>query len=442
MIGLNLDLEACMLVLLALPALGCRSGLANGKSRGDGSVSDADAKKRGCTFTGFSNATHYPMEVEGLRLLPVDSTGTGRLDLLVGGWWDAQPTFKLFTNGGDGGFTVSSLSLNPVMTFANLVVADFNRDGFSDLASQDNGTHGDNPEAGGGMLSTDFGDGRRGFASESTGYPTPQSVGLLATGDVDADGLPDLLFAGNDVVEHYGGLPVPEATNFAMNVYRNAADGRLLQAGSYASAKGYSNLVTGDFNGDGHLDIATDAFGVFLNRGDGTFQDEVTFAVASDWGTCGLATADFDGDGVADLVTTTASTGDGGLSWELQVLAGSRSGSFAPLANHPLAVHPSLCSIVVGDFNGDGKPDLAMVTAQDRQSALAVPIPVLVFENRGDGSFSGPVTYLAGGASWDSVTGFGVGDFNGDGVSDFAVATQGERDPYPDAVNVVLSRCE
>jgi hypothetical protein len=118
------------------------------------------------------------------------------------------------------------------------------------------------------------------------------------------------------------------------------------------------------------------------------------------------------------------------------------SGVRCQLRNYPLPGPPSRCAIAVGDFNGDGKPDLAMVTSQDGQGALAIPIPVLVFENRGDGSFSEPVTYLAGGAAWDYVTGIGVGDFNGDGVTDLAIATQGERDPYPDAVNVLLSKCE
>jgi hypothetical protein len=357
---------------------------------------------------------------------------------------NARQTFNILTNGGDGKFAVSPLSLAPAMSFVNMVVADFNRDGFPDLASQDNGAHGSGADMqiGDGLLSTDLGGGRHGFASKSSDYPTPQTTGMLATGDFDGDGLPDLAFAGYDVVERYGGLPVPAPTNFAMNVYRNTGEGGFQQAGSYASVGG-GKVVTGDFNGDGRLDIATDAFGVFFNRGDGTFQDEVMLSVPSDSATCGLATADFDGDGVADLATTTESRDDAGATYALAVLAGSSTGSFAPPVNYPISSPPSVCTLATGDFNGDGKPDIAMVTSiVSPDYTAAIEISIEVFENRGDGRFSRLLPRRADGDGWDDVTGFGVGDFNGDGVTDFAVATQGERDPYADAVNVLLSKCE
>jgi hypothetical protein len=98
--------------------------------------------------------------------------------------------------------------------------------------------------------------------------------------------------------------------------------------------------------------------------------------------------------------------------------------------------------LVVGDFNGDGKPDLAMEMSRDQQNMAVTPFAVLVLENRGDGTFSPPVTYLAGGIQWDSPTGFAAADFNGDGVTDFVLTTQNERDPYPTAVNMILSMCE
>ena len=431
------------MALVTLAACGGRAGLSSRTADASRPGDDAGIRGRNCAFKGFAEAVRYPTPVEGLRLLPVDVNGDRRLDLIVGGWWDSQPTFRIFTNRGAGAFTDAPLSLPGAMSFLNMVTADFNGDGAVDLASQGNGTDGVDLQIGDGVLSTDLGDGHGGFSAGPISYPTPQTSGLLVTGDFDEDGHPDLAFAGNDFVEVYGGTPVPAPTNFALNVYRNLGDGRLAAPAGYPSAGGYHELVTGDFDGDGHLDIATDAFGVFWGRGDGTFRDEVALAVKSDWGTSGLAVADFDGDGVDDIATATAARTDaGGLSNAVSVLVGSRSGSFVAAASGAIPRYPSSRGLLVGDFNGDGRPDLAMEMSRDQQNMPVTPIPVIVFENQGDGTLSAPVTWLAGGIPWDYPTGLAAGDFNGDGVTDFALATQNERDPYPTAVNVVLSQCD
>jgi hypothetical protein len=148
-----------------------------------------------------------------------------------------------------------ALSLPGAMSFMNMVTADLNGDGAVDLASQSNGSSdGVDLETGDGVLSTDLGDRRGGFAGQPTSYPTPQTSGRLVAGDFDEDGHPDLVFAGNDIVEVYGGLPVPMATNFALNFYRNLGDGRVAAPTSSPSVGGYM-LVTGDFNGDGYLEV-------------------------------------------------------------------------------------------------------------------------------------------------------------------------------------------
>jgi hypothetical protein len=109
---------------------------------------------------------------------------------------------------------------------------------------------------------------------------------------------------------------------------------------------------------------------------------------------------------------------------------------------YPIVDVPSVDQVVTGDFNGDGKPDIAMVIGSSPTTGFIEPTPVSVFESLGDGTFAPPVVYTVGGLSFEYATAIAAGDFNGDGVTDIAVTTDGEETPTPQAVNVLLSKCE
>jgi len=128
-----------------------------------------------------------------------------------------------------------------------------------------------------------------------------------------------------------------------------------------------------------------------------------------------ITVGDFNGDGKLDLaiggwsiafITSTRSTQVG----QVQILLGNGDGTFQPVnPNHPalspVAVIPS--SLSTGDFNGDGKVDLAVPGNG-------------VYMGRGDGNFDGPPAIgLA------TSTFLVVGEFNGDGATDLAVGTTG-----------------
>jgi hypothetical protein len=432
---------------------------------GDALAPDAAAHRypclpraRSCTFKGFAPAASYVTANEPLSLVAIDRTCTGHLDLVVGERTSAGWTTELFANHGDGAFEASSPYGASGNDARNMVAADFNGDGRIDLASQSNGAQFMDIGSDGGAIGIDLGTATGSFASESVLYPTRETTGYLAAGDFNGDGHPDLAFAGFDYFETAGGevgdsgriaTPGPEPTDPSLDVYLNAGDGTFAAPVAYPSPDWFQGIATGDFDGDGHLDVAEltstseGGFGVFFNAGDGTFRSEATFVASTGWIAYGLGVADFNGDGKDDVATTTILNPN--LSNEaivLEVFTGAGNGTFNGPAMYPIVDVPSVYQVVTGDFNGDGKPDLAIVMGLSPTSGPIEPTPVSVFENLGDGTFGAPVTYTVAGQARSVATAIAAGDFNGDGVTDLAVTTEGEEDPYPVALDVLLSECE
>jgi hypothetical protein len=136
---------------------------------------------------------------------------------------------------------------------------------------------------------------------------------------------------------------------------------------------------------------------ILLGNGDATFQPAGSFAPN---GGNSVAVGDFNGDGVPDLVVTSTS----GVS----VLLGNGDGTFQDPVTYSVGGTPK--SAVVADVNGDGIPDV--VVANPAQGG-----GVSVLLGKGNGTFQPPVFYPAV-QSPIAMTG---GDFNGDGIPDVAV---------------------
>jgi hypothetical protein len=173
----------------------------------------------------------------------------------------------------------------------------------------------------------------------------------------------------------------------------------------YLAGSGVPSVVAADFNGDGNLDIAavglyTNTVSVYLGNGYGKFEHHGDYPTGC--GNCddSLVVGDFNGDGKLDLAVR-------GVS----VLLGNGDGSF----QKPLVYPAGNNALAVGDFNGDGKLDLA---SSDSSGA------VYILLGNGDGTFQTPVPYTLGSYAYSIA----VGDFNRDGKLDLAVAVQDEKE--------------
>jgi hypothetical protein len=250
-----------------------------------------------------------------------------------------------------------------------------------------------------GGVSVLLGNGDGTFQTAVSYAPGPNRY-RVAVGDFNGDGHLDLAIVSWEIPS--GGT---------VSVLLGNGDGTFQAAVNYQAGAAPFSMAVGDFNGDGHLDLlVTDAGhtlsnlgGLFLfsGNGDGTFQTSESFQVSQPWS---VAAGDFNGDGKLDLAVTD-------FSGNVTVLLGNGDGTFQVAATYALGV--VRYTIAVGDLNGDGKPDLVIASAGGGVSVLL---------GNGDGTFQPPVNYAGslGGGSVSNQISIAFADFNGDGHPDLA----------------------
>jgi hypothetical protein len=228
-------------------------------------------------------------------------------------------------------------------------------------------------------------DGVGGFAVK-TNWPALGAARVVVTGDLNNDGKLDLLTA------NLGG---------SLSAFLGNGDGNFSRVDTSISViQSRFGLAVGDFNGDGSLDAALADYGIkiLLGNGDGTFAAFTNYFVGSTLSAA--AVADFNGDQKLDLVTANYS------SSSMSVYFGNGDGTFSAPTNYSGDFSEYHYAVAIGDFNNNGKPDLATVNFYNSSASVRL--------NNGNGTF-GSETRYQGILGAHSIT---TGDFNCDGNLD------------------------
>lgn len=289
----------------------------------------------------------------------------------------------------------------------SIAVGDFNKDGKLDVAIAN--YYGSNE---GGRVSILLGNGDGTFGPPTTYYSGGLSI-AVATADFNKDGNLDLVVVNQNSAD--------------VSIFLGNGDGSFQLAVGYKAGLAPTAIAVGDYNGDGKADLAvSDGSGmvsILLGKGDGTFGGLVSFHAGVN--PTSIVAGDFNGDGKLDLaVTNNGVSGTAGTT--VAVLMGNGDGTFQPATFFAAGTSPRF--LTVGDFNLDGKLDL--VTAND------VVFPFgggNVMLGNGDGTFQTALPFSAAGFPF-ALT---VADFNGDGKPDVAVANNGQAG-CGDTVSVLL----
>jgi hypothetical protein len=232
-------------------------------------------------------------------------------------------------------------------------------------------------------------------------YGVDSGPTAVAVGDLNGDGIPDLVTANNGT----GG-----ATSSISILFGNG-DGTFKPAVTDQLNVHPYAVAVGDVNGDGVNDLVlanknTDNVSVLLGNGDGTFHDPVNYSVGG--APEAVVLDDLNRNGHLDIVVAnySQSVGIGGVG----VLLGNGDGSFQKVVQY--GTSNNQYAVAVGDFNGDGIPDLACVGTSGEANVLL---------GNGDGSFQAAQTFHGGYFDYSVA----VGDFKRDGTLDLAVVTDG-----------------
>ena len=341
----------------------------------DGNITDGDCCSSICTINTFSSPVSYAVGSQPFGVTTADFDGVNGLDLAVVN--NGGNDVSVLLNNGNGTFTTTNYDVG--QTPYEITTGDFNGDGKPDLATANyNGGADDGVSV---LLNNGDGIFKPAIGYSLEGVPTP--FGITA-GDFGGDSKSD--------------LAVTSLGSASVSVFISKASGGFNSPITYPTGSISYAVTAGDLDGDGDLDLATanyngdadNGVSVLLNNGDGTFASAVNYD--TDHYNLEIEAGDLDGDGDLDLAVTSS---DGGVS----VLLNNGNGTFASAVLY--SGTGATYSIAIADFDMDGKKDIV-------GPAFNITLAV-----------DGTLNYKSSSASL-SGSGIVAGDFNRDGKLDLA----------------------
>ncbi len=342
----------------------------------------------------FTSGAMYATGLSGKSpdgIISADFNGDGRSDLAIVNPGDDNVTVML--GNGDGTFASSTPATTVATAPLAVATGDFNQDGDLDAVAV---------SATENSVSVLIGEGNGTFKTP-VDYPSGTNPFAVAVGNLNGDAYPDLAVAD-------------ETSPGTVSVLLNNGDGTFAASVPYSVGDFPLAVAIGDFNGDGLEDLAVANSGdstisILLNTGNGVFSTQVTYPVGKGAYPNSIVAANlFDHtNGVLDLAVSDA---DNNAVW---VLEGNGDGTFQTAkeyaANTTGVTTTTPVALAVGDFNGDGLPDLA--TADYASSTVSI----LLNTSTNPGTFGTASTFPTGTTPFSIAT----GDLNGDGFLDLAV---------------------
>jgi hypothetical protein len=334
------------------------------------------------TFNAGILAAAVPSKYGAGAIAAADFNGDHKLDLAVTIPWGGGPSapgqgVAVLLGNGNGTFQAPRMLTKPNNTFA--VAAGKLPNGHIGIVVSISPTN---------EVYLFWGNGAGEFsAPQEVNLPGVSGGGGFAIGDVNGDGIPDLVSDGGYIA--FG----TASDTFTSPVYYPVEN---LEEGS-------NNVVLANLRSTELTDIVTNSYyavSVLLSQGKGRYEDGQLIKVTGEGG-CG-APADYNGDGKPDLAVST-STG-------VSILLGTGKVSPAFSTGTPMAVAGAAC-VITGDLNGDGIPDLLV-------AVNGTPNALVSYLGNGDGTFTLKSTTATPNSGGYVV----LADFNHDGKLDFATS--------------------
>lgn len=376
------------------------------------------------------------LTADGVQVITGDFNGNGRTDIALvrqESGWGSIPT--AFSNG-DGTFTISNKTVDRFSEWAaaggvQVVTGDFNGNGQTDIALV-------RQERGWGSIPIAFSEENGHFSVKNssvgafTDWVAEVGVQVIA-GDFSGNGLTDIAMVRRNF--SHGSFTIPVAFSKGDGRFEvTDVTGTDVAKFAHEATKTEVQVIAGDFNGNGRTDIALvrqvkdSAFWrsipVAFSNGDGSFEIKnertLEFAMLATESGVQIITGDFNGNGLTDIALIRQESG-----WDSIPIAFSNGdGSFSFTNKHvdrfPQWATEGGVQIITGDFNGNGRTDIALV----RQESGWFSIPI-AFSN-GDGSFTITNKNIVSVPDWATKGGVQIvkGDFNRDGHTDIALVRQ------------------